>query len=92
VEKEIDYKYNEGNLLKELKEYIDATYGQHYSLNKFQATEFIIDDAPPATPPTPPLPSPPLFPASNNIATNEIDNTANVLVQIADWNFPFFGL
>ena len=44
MEKEIDYKYNEGNLLKELKEYIDATYGQHYSLNKFQATEFIIDN------------------------------------------------
>jgi len=39
----IDYKYNEGNLIAELKEYIDATYGEHYSLNKFQATEFIID-------------------------------------------------
>lgn len=39
----IDYKYNEGELIKELKEYIDATYGEHYSLNKFQATEFIID-------------------------------------------------
>lgn len=41
--KNIDYKYNEGNLIAELKEYIDATYGEHYSLNKFQATEFIID-------------------------------------------------
>ena len=41
--KQIDYKYNEGNLIAELKEYIDATYGEHYSLNKFQATEFIID-------------------------------------------------
>ena len=39
----IDYKYNEGELIKELKEYIDATYGEHYSLNRFQATEFIID-------------------------------------------------
>lgn len=39
----INYKYNEAALLKELKEYIDATYGQHYSQNKFQATEFIID-------------------------------------------------
>lgn len=39
----IDYKYNEGELIAELKEYIDATYGEHYSLNKFQATEFIID-------------------------------------------------
>ena len=40
----IDYKYNEENLLKELKEYVDATYGQHYSQNKFQTTEFVIDN------------------------------------------------
>jgi hypothetical protein len=39
----IDYKYNEDELLKNLKEYIDATYGEHYSRNKFQATEFVID-------------------------------------------------
>jgi len=39
----IDYKYNEGNLVKEIQSYIDATYNQHYSRNKFQATEFIID-------------------------------------------------
>ena len=38
-----NYKYNEGELINELKEYVDATYGEHYSLNKFQATEFIID-------------------------------------------------
>lgn len=37
------YKYEEDRILTELKEYIDATYGQHYSKNKFQATEFIID-------------------------------------------------
>jgi hypothetical protein len=43
VAKEVNYKYNEGELLKEFKQYIDATYGEHYSLNKFQATEFIID-------------------------------------------------
>tara|TARA_B100000508_G_C11461758_1_gene279571 strand:- start:2037 stop:2357 length:321 start_codon:yes stop_codon:yes gene_type:complete len=41
--KKIDYKYNEGELLKEIEEYIDATYGEHYSQNKYQATEFIID-------------------------------------------------
>mgnify|MGYP005992185119 CR=1 FL=1 len=41
--KEIKYKYNEGELLKEFNEYVDATYGEHYSLNKYQATEFIID-------------------------------------------------
>jgi len=39
----IDYKYNEGALIKELQKYIDATYGEHYSINKYQATEFIID-------------------------------------------------
>jgi hypothetical protein len=41
--KEIDYKYSEDRILKELKEYIDATYTEHYSQNKFQATEFIMD-------------------------------------------------
>ena len=38
-----DYKYNEGALIKELQSYIDNTYGEHYSQNSFQATEFIID-------------------------------------------------
>ena len=37
------YKYKEDEILEELKEYIDATYGEHYSRNRFQATEFIID-------------------------------------------------
>jgi hypothetical protein len=41
--KKIDYKYNEGELLKEFSQYIDKTYDQHYSLNKYQSTEFIID-------------------------------------------------
>lgn len=40
---EIEYKYNEGEILDELRAYIDATYGEHYSKNKYQATEFIID-------------------------------------------------
>ena len=40
----IDYKYNEEVLIKELKEYVDATYGQHYAQSKFQTTEFIIDN------------------------------------------------
>jgi hypothetical protein len=39
----IDYKYNEGDTLDLLKEYIDETYSEHYSQNKYQATEFIID-------------------------------------------------
>ena len=41
---EINYKYNEGELIQEFKDYIDKTYGQHYSMNRFQATEFIIDN------------------------------------------------
>jgi len=41
--KPIDYKYNEGELLKEFTAYVDSTYDQHYSLNKYQATEFIMD-------------------------------------------------
>jgi len=41
--KPIDYKYDEGELLKEFSTYIDTTYDQHYSLNKYQSTEFIID-------------------------------------------------
>ena len=39
----IDYKYNEEALIDELQKYVDGTYEQHYSQNKFQATEFIID-------------------------------------------------
>ena len=39
----IDYKYREDELIDEFKKYINATYGQHYSQNKFQSTEFIID-------------------------------------------------
>ena len=39
----IDYKYDEGNLLRQITDYVDSTYGQHYSQNQYQATEFIID-------------------------------------------------
>lgn len=39
----IEYKYNENELIKQFKEYVDNTYEQHYSQNKYQATEFIID-------------------------------------------------
>ena len=39
----IDYKYNEKELLKEFSLYVDKTYEQHYSKDKFQATEFIMD-------------------------------------------------
>jgi len=39
----INYKYSEDRILKEVKEYVDKTYDQHYSQNKFQASEFIMD-------------------------------------------------
>jgi hypothetical protein len=39
----IKYKYNEGDLLRQVTEYVNSTYDQHYSQTKFQATEFIID-------------------------------------------------
>lgn len=41
--KAIDYKYNEADILDEIQNYIDSTYDSHYSRDKFQATEFILD-------------------------------------------------
>ncbi len=43
LEVNLNYKYNEDITLEELREYIDSTYDAHYSKDKFQATEFIID-------------------------------------------------
>ena len=40
---DVPYKFNEGPLIAEFKDYIDSTYSGHYSKNKFQSTEFIID-------------------------------------------------
>lgn len=39
----IEYRYKEGTILGELRDYIDDTYGEHYAKNKLQATEFVID-------------------------------------------------
>ena len=39
----IDYRYNELELISELEDYVNSTYNEHYSKNKYQATEFIID-------------------------------------------------
>ena len=39
----IDYKFNEDINIKELMDHIDSTYDSHYSKEKFQATEFIVD-------------------------------------------------
>jgi len=41
--KKIKYKYEENDNILELLKYVNSTYEQHYSKNKFQATEFIID-------------------------------------------------
>lgn len=38
-----DYKFNEGHLIDEFREYVNQTYSSHYSKEQFQATEFIID-------------------------------------------------
>lgn len=42
VDKSIDYRYDEPRLLKELAEYIDATYGQHYAKDEVQMAEVLI--------------------------------------------------
>jgi len=39
----VDYAFNEGELLKEIKAYIDTTYDAHYSQGKYQATQIIED-------------------------------------------------
>jgi len=37
------FKFDEDKILKEVYDYVAATYDGHYSFNKFQSTEFIID-------------------------------------------------
>lgn len=39
----MQYKFNEHNLISELKTYVDKTYDQHYATDKYQATDIIID-------------------------------------------------
>jgi len=39
----VKYKFDEDSALKELGQYIDSTYTAHYSTNKYQATDMIID-------------------------------------------------
>ena len=39
----IDYKFDENKYIEEFQAYIDKTYDGHYSTNKFQSTEVIID-------------------------------------------------
>jgi len=40
---EIKYKFDEDLYLEEVNEYVNSTYSSHYSKDKFQATEFIMD-------------------------------------------------
>lgn len=39
----IDYKFDEGKIIEDVKAYIDGTYTKHYAAGKFQATDAIID-------------------------------------------------
>ena len=41
--KKPSYIFQEDKILAEIKQYIDATYSQHYAQNKYQATDFIVD-------------------------------------------------
>ena len=41
--KKIQYKFQEDKILRMVKNYIDGTYDAHYSMNKIQSTEFIVD-------------------------------------------------
>ena len=39
----INYKFREDELIQELKDYIDSTYGQHYCQSGIQSSEVIVD-------------------------------------------------
>ena len=39
----INYKFQEDKILKEVENYINQTYSQHYANGKYQATDMIID-------------------------------------------------
>lgn len=42
-EKDFIYKFEEHKLIKELDEYVKSTYNSHYSGEKYQATDLIVD-------------------------------------------------
>lgn len=37
------YRFCEDHYVKEIQEYIDQTYEQHYAQDKYQATDVILD-------------------------------------------------
>ena len=39
----MEYKFNEDNIIKQIKEYVNGTYKRHYAKGKYQATDMIID-------------------------------------------------
>jgi|TARA_Y100000385_G_C13060682_1_gene624250 hypothetical protein len=41
--KQLNYKFNEGALIKELQAYIDSTYDAHYGQGGLQSSEVIVD-------------------------------------------------
>jgi hypothetical protein len=43
MSKQINYKFNEGALIKELQAYIDSTYDAHYGQGGLQSSEVIVD-------------------------------------------------
>ena len=42
-EQEVDFKFKEDKILKDIINYVMDTYGSHYAQTKKQATEIIID-------------------------------------------------
>lgn len=40
---QINYSFNENEIIQEIQKYIDSTYNQHYGTGKYQATDLIID-------------------------------------------------
>tara|TARA_R100000734_G_C3318514_1_gene112740 strand:- start:1829 stop:2284 length:456 start_codon:yes stop_codon:yes gene_type:complete len=43
MHRDIEYAFNEDEILDEMQEYIDSTYNAHYSQNQYQSTEIIED-------------------------------------------------
>ena len=39
----MEYKFNEENIIEQIKIYVDRTYERHYAQGKYQATDMIID-------------------------------------------------
>jgi hypothetical protein len=40
---DMKYKFNEDQVLREIRTYVDRTYEAHYGNGKYQATDMIID-------------------------------------------------